>query len=322
MAMSSWRASSVCAAVLMALFASAASAQNQSAESPTSTPAPAALPPSSIPPLQQPAIPSPPIPPPVVPSANPPAEQDPMLTKTIGLHRRQQVAQHLAIGKRLFDRRLYAQAAHELAVAYVFEAWPAILLEIASACRRAELDQEALEIYERLQNEQSQPSQHEQIEEELKALHAKLEDTELGMAQALREHMDLGKKCFQSGQFAQAAQQYALSYALKPLPRLLFNTAQAYRRAGRPDEASVLYVRFLDEDPATPLKKETQGYLEELRVVAFRPPIYKRAWFWGALGAAAVLAVAGAAGLGVALTPPKDPATNGGTHILSFGLGR
>jgi tetratricopeptide (TPR) repeat protein len=244
-------------------------------------------------------------------------EQDPVLKKTIALHRRLQVAQHLAAGKRLLEKRQPEQACRQLAVAYVFDAQPEILLEVARACRQAELDMEAFALYERLEKERPQFPERDELEEELKALDAKLDDPELDLAQTLRDHMDLAKKGFQAGQYAAASQQYALSYAIKPLPRLLFNVAQAYRRAGNPDESYILYTRFLEEEPLTPLKKEALGYLKELGVLAFRPPIYRRAWFWGVVGTAAAVVAATSVGLAVALQP-KPPASDGGTFVLTF----
>src|SRR5262249_39636099 len=114
-------------------------------------------------------------------------------------------------------------------------------------------------------------------------------------------------------------EEFALAYSFKRLPRMLFNIAQAYRRAGHSEDAYLSYARFLEEDPNTPLTKEVSGYQNELRPIAFKPPLHKRAWFWGVMGAATAVIVAGSVGVGTALTP-KDPPTDLETMTISFGL--
>src|SRR5207244_3889926 len=95
---------------------------------------------------------------------------------------------------------------------------------------------------------------------------------------------------------------YATAYALKRLPRFLFNMGQAYRRAGQPEEAYLLYERHLQDDPQTPLRKETENYVAELRLVIDRPPVYRRPWFWATLAAAAAVVATGV-GLAASLGP-------------------
>jgi tetratricopeptide (TPR) repeat protein len=194
-----------------------------------------------------------------------------------------------------------------------------VLIEVARACRRADLDEDALALFQRLLKEAPQSGYVTECNEELTALRAKIDDPEGDLAQRLRKHLEDSKRLFNSGQFDAASKETALAYAVKPLPRMLFNIAQASRRAGHAEEAYVQYSQFLAEEQQTPLKKETLGYLSELRTVAFRPPVYKRAWFWGVLGTAVAIIAAGTAGVSVALSP-KDPATTNGTFGISFGL--
>src|SRR5262249_29608593 len=60
---------------------------------------------------------------------------------------------------------------------------------------------------------------------------------------------------------------YSIAYALQDLPRLLFNMAQAYRRLGQTERAFLMYQRFLVADPTTTLRRETEGYIAELRLL-------------------------------------------------------
>lgn len=225
--------------------------------------------------------------------------------RALGVRRHGLSGRYAALGKRLFAKHDYGQSARQLALAYTFEPQPELLLETARACRKAELDYEALALFERLQKDPPQALYREEIEDEVKALHAKWEDADFAIASTLRQHLELAKRSFQDGQFAVAAQESAMAYLMRPLPRLLFNIAQAYRRAAQPDEAYLLYVLYLEEDPQSLLKKETLGYVNELRAVVFHPPLHKRAWFWGVMGtlAAGVVAATGA----ILITQPWVP---------------
>jgi hypothetical protein len=251
--------------------------------------------------------------------AEPLVPSDPLVERKAEVRRLAEAESHAAQAQRLFDRKNYDQAARQLALSYVFDARPERLRALAEACRRADLDLEALAIYQRLEREPAPEVSSAAVTEAVTTLVAKLEDTDIAVPRALRGHLDQGRQQFQEGVFLRAAEEYALTYAMKSLPRLLFNIAQAYCRAGRMDEAYVLYGRFLREERQTPLRKEAVGYLEELRPVAFRPPLYKRAWFWGVLGAAAVTVAAGAAGLAVGLRQ-NYPQTDVGPNVITFGL--
>lgn len=233
-------------------------------------------------------------------------------------YRRTEAARRAALGRRLLERRQYGQAARQHALGLVFDPRAEQLLLTAEACHRADLDLEALALYQQLQREAA-PGTVPEVAELIGGLQEKIEDADFAAPRALRAHLEQGRRFFQEGQFLLAAEEYALAYAMKPLPRLLFNIAQAYRRASRMDEAYVLYARFLKDEQQTPLRKEASGYVAELRSVAFRPPVYKRAWLWGLVGTAAAVLAAGSAGLAVGLRP-KYPQTDAPPEVLSFGL--
>lgn len=246
---------------------------------------------------------------------------DATLGKTVGLKIRAESARLAAQGNRLIERRQYLQAAYALASAYALSPNSTLLYSIAQVYRRADLDYEALAVYQRLLAEFPAFPQRMDAEEDLRGLMARLEDPEIGITGAIRQHLDTAKRNFQSGQFGATAEEYALVLAVKRLPRLLFNIAQAHRRAGRLEEALLYYSRFLDEDPGSPLRKEVVGYLSELRTVALRPPVYRRPWFWSVLGLTAAALAAGSAGLVVGVQQ-REPVTTFGTSTQMYGLQR
>ena len=48
------------------------------------------------------------------------------------------------------------------------------------------------------------------------------------------------------------------------------------------------------------LREETAGYLKELRGLIVKPPLYKRAWFWGVMATVTAIVAAGVGtGIGV-----------------------
>lgn len=243
------------------------------------------------------------------------------LMRLLGSRKQELVAGYKALARRAMTRGQRDVALRELAKAYAMQPDDETLLALAAVCRKSDLDAEALLLYKRLLSAVAEGPQRADIEEAIAALQARLESSELIEADVIRSYTARAKQGFQDSRFPIAAQEMAVSYALKRLPRILFNIAQSYRRGERLGEAYVMYARFLEEEPQGPLRKETLGYLAELRPVAFPPPIYKRPWLWGIVGTAAALLIAGSVGLGVALKP-KDPATDGGEVFLRFSLSR
>ncbi len=67
-----------------------------------------------------------------------------------------------------------------------------------------------------------------------------------GLAKA-KEHAARAKVHYDLGEYQQAAREYILVYRIKPLPALLYNIAQSYRRAGQYEKARQFYKSYLRE---------------------------------------------------------------------------
>jgi hypothetical protein len=128
---------------------------------------------------------------------------------------------------------------------------------------------------------------------------------------------------FERGDYSAAAAALEQAYTREPLPVLLFNVGQAYRKASRYAEALEAYERFLKVAPAKDaLALDAADYIRTLRLLMaqeqrqkqivlameqtqeelqrFRkPPLYKRAWVWVTVAGAAATVVA--IGVGVKL---------------------
>lgn len=253
-------------------------------------------------------------------SKSDPAMLEQEARKLIAVRRRALASLHEKNAHSELSAQRLEHSAWEYALAYVLLPSPTTLLSVARACRKADWDVEALTIYRRIQQEGLMPDRDAEIAEEVRVLRAKLdeEDWEGTSSSTLRDHMDRAKRAFQESRYVPAAHEFALSYALRPLPRLLFNLAQTYRRDHQAAVAYVLYASFLDAEPDSALKKETLGYLSELRSVAFAPPVYRRSWFWGSLITTTSVIALATGGI-VAATAIKSPSTLGGTYVLTFG---
>jgi tetratricopeptide (TPR) repeat protein len=81
------------------------------------------------------------------------------------------------------------------------------------------------------------------------------------------EHLRRSVEAFQSKDFLRAAAELRAAYRQDPKPLLLFNIGQAYRRAGRAQEALDAYEQFLRADPKSPLRPETEGYCNDMRTL-------------------------------------------------------
>lgn len=81
------------------------------------------------------------------------------------------------------------------------------------------------------------------------------------------EHLKRSVEAFQSKDFLRAAAELQAAYRQDPKPLLLFNIGQAYRRAGRAQEALDAYEQFLRADPKSPLRPETEGYCNDMRTL-------------------------------------------------------
>lgn len=231
------------------------------------------------------------------------------------------VERHMRRGERMGAERQHELSARELALAHALAPSSSRLACVANALRRADLDREALLVYRRLLQD-APPAEQAEFAEAVALLRAKLgadaEDS-FESASLLRTLQERAHALCQKASFVECGAHYAIAYALKPLPRLLFNIAQASRRASLLDESVLFYRRFQQESPPSPLSREAAQYVSELRTEAFRPPLYKRWWLWGAVlgGAAAVAAVSTTA---VLTSRRSDPQTDLGTKEVVFSL--
>ena len=127
-------------------------------------------------------------------------------------------------------------------------------------------------------------------------------------AETAKQHNLVAKKLFSLGLFREAAEEYRQAYQAVPAPEFLLNLAQCYKRMASSDhiEKAVFYFKgYLNNRPETPLRKDIEGEIQKLEreLAVLRqppPPIYKRWWFWTAVGAVVVGATVGTV---VALRP-------------------
>lgn len=153
----------------------------------------------------------------------------------------------------------------------------------------------------------------------------------------LRETTARGILLFQQGDYDGAIQAFTAAYVISPKPMFLFNIAQAHRKVGRPREALLHYQLFLRKAPDTPLRPETEAYIELVRAqlaaaqppqlpppqqlppqqqlppppllsaqeTPAAPPLYKRPWLWGTLGAVVAIGTGVAVGVYLGTRPPS-----------------
>jgi tetratricopeptide (TPR) repeat protein len=80
-----------------------------------------------------------------------------------------------------------------------------------------------------------------------------------------RELIDSATKHFQAGEYDAAISDFYAAYQKKPLPALLFNIAQAHRKAEHWQEALTLYERFMKDDPKSQLVPEAEAHSAAMR---------------------------------------------------------
>jgi tetratricopeptide (TPR) repeat protein len=150
------------------------------------------------------------------------------------------------------------------------------------------------------------------------------------LEQRARAYFTLGLGHFNLGDYDAAIADFQAGYALKPMPRFLYNIAQTANKAGKFELAVEYYQRYVAEELVRTAGELEQArhQLDELRrkpppqppvaavwrappAVAIaapppRKPVWKRGWFWGALaGVAAGAAVAIGVGVGARPTGPR-----------------
>lgn len=261
--------------------------------------------------------------------------------------------------------------------AYDISPQPLLLFNIGQVCRKAGQAKVALSYYEEFLRLAPQSELKAEVASYVRALRATAPVAEAPPApssvspspgvepftgteeerQALfRQNIQAAAAQFAAGDVDAAVAAYWTAYTLKPQTLIIFNVAQLYRKAARWAQAQALYQRFLQEDPASALAPEVEGYLAEVQqrlreeqqeaerraaqslaqanaalaerlaglerqqallTMPERPkPVYRRAWFWALLGTTAA-GVALGVGLGVGLQP-KVPDVDLGAGTLRF----
>lgn len=255
--------------------------------------------------------------PPLQASASAPQNGASQAAKDLSSQRiNQAVQRQLQLARLALQGKRYEDARRNFAVAYAFSPGAEALRGIAESAHKAERYAEALVLYERLVAEFPQLPYRQEADGWIKTLRGIMADEEVDAIQLIRDHLDEAKRSFQNRQYSDAIHAYATAYALKRLPRLLFNIAQGERRARNMVEAYLMYGRLLQEEPGTQVRSEAEGYLQELRVVVSKPPLYKQPWLWGVIAGSS--AAAAAIGIGVGLSQRSSQGE--GTLQVTFPL--
>lgn len=257
---------------------------------------------------------------PLVAAAEPPVVDPPVqradAPRSFAPYQAALVQKHFAAAQQAQRASHHDEAARSYAIVHALQPRAEPLFLFAQCSFRAEHFGEALVAVRRTQPKDLQPQQRSEaatMETELLGIFA---DAAPNETQLLRTHLDAGKRAFQTQAFGLAMESYAVAYALKPLPRLLFNMAQAARRANQSQLALVLYRRLIAEEPNSAVRTESQGYVTELEQLIESAPLFRRPVFWGIVSAG-VAAAALAVGLGVGLSQ-RDPTTDGGNVSFHF----
>jgi tetratricopeptide (TPR) repeat protein len=122
-------------------------------------------------------------------------------------------------------------------------------------------------------------------------------------------HAMLGERLLARGQAQEAIAEFRRAYELRAEPRYLFDIAEGYRQLGLRDQALFFYQRYLSAAPDASDRDEVEEQIAALErpakpapraiapslahdvvivPVSAPRPIWKRWWFWTAVGAAVV----------------------------------
>ncbi|HUS66778.1 MAG TPA: tetratricopeptide repeat protein [Kofleriaceae bacterium] len=159
---------------------------------------------------------------------------------------------------------------------------------------------------------------------------------------AAKQRAERAAAHYKIGRFAEALTEYTAAYDIAPVPEILFNIGQCHFQLGQFDRAIFFYERYLGDRPDAPNRAQVESLLAEARQNLDRPravslapstalssdaagepaagglgasldaraghddarPIYRRWWFWTAIGVAAV--AAGATVYAVTADPSSD----------------
>lgn len=80
-----------------------------------------------------------------------------------------------------------------------------------------------------------------------------------------KEFIGRATQRFSAGEYAAAIDDYRAAYQLRQLPTLIFNIAQAHRKASQWQEALANYERFIKEDSKSSLVPEAEAHAAAMR---------------------------------------------------------
>ena len=133
----------------------------------------------------------------------------------------------------------------------------------------------------------------------LAAIPARAGSFELDLARA---HFLTGQSYFDQERFEDALKEFEEAYRLSGRAGFHYNIGVCHEKLGRPDVAIASFRRYLREDPATPDRPVVEARIASLeeRKRASAPrasdkPLWRKGWFWGVVGGATALVVAGVA---------------------------
>lgn len=141
------------------------------------------------------------------------------------------------------------------------------------------------------------------------------------------EHLALGHRLYQRGQYQEAIVEYRRAYELRAEPRFLYEIAESYRQLGAADQALFYFDRYLASAPDASDRDLVEDRMSELESLRARPPApaprlalsptpngpdlekprsrpesrskststWRRWWFWTAVGVAIAAGVTAAA---------------------------
>ena len=88
---------------------------------------------------------------------------------------------------------------------------------------------------------------------------------EPGSMEKAKAHFIAGDALYKAGSYPEALREFLASYDFAPLPDLLLNAGQCYRKLGQLDQALQMYERYLAQTPKSdPWQPKVRGYIEEI----------------------------------------------------------
>jgi tetratricopeptide (TPR) repeat protein len=177
----------------------------------------------------------------------------------------------------------YDQAVEGYLSAYQLRRRPPLLFNIAQVHRKAGRTQDALKFYDDFLREDPQSELAPEVRNYVKVLRERPQNssatderagsapvdnflgTEEQRQTLFRTHIDSAVMKFKAADYEAAVDEYWAAYGLKPQKIIVFNVAQAYRKAGRWAESLTLFQRYLRDEPESPLAGEVEAYIAEAR---------------------------------------------------------